>query len=116
MNTYEAQWRYNSSLGSFAEGDKVQLTEEAAAAFNRDSPGVLQLYVPEQPPAVKGRVETGSPQDRMMRPAAVQKREVEATPAAVKLAGEHGIDLAEVKGTGAGGKVVKSDIEALIEG
>lgn len=35
-----------------------------------------------------------------------------ATDAAVKLAAEHGIDLADVVGTGADGRITKGDVEA----
>jgi pyruvate/2-oxoglutarate dehydrogenase complex dihydrolipoamide acyltransferase (E2) component len=38
--------------------------------------------------------------------------EFDATPAAIKLAGELGIDLAFVLGTGAGGRIIKRDVEA----
>lgn len=40
---------------------------------------------------------------------------VDATPSAEALAVEHGIDLAEVEGTGKGGRVLKSDVAALVE-
>lgn len=38
----------------------------------------------------------------------------DASPQAVKLADEYGIDLSEVKGTGRDGKIIKKDIDALI--
>lgn len=41
--------------------------------------------------------------------------EIDATDAASELAQEHGIDLADVEGTGADGRILKSDIEALVE-
>lgn len=41
--------------------------------------------------------------------------EVDATDAARELAEEHGIDLAEVGGTGADGRIVIGDIRALID-
>ena len=40
--------------------------------------------------------------------------EVNATDSAIKLAEEHGIDIAEIQGSGVGGRVLKSDIEAVI--
>jgi pyruvate/2-oxoglutarate dehydrogenase complex dihydrolipoamide acyltransferase (E2) component len=43
------------------------------------------------------------------------RREVKATPAAVKLAGEHDIDLGAIEGTGADGGVTVSDVRALVE-
>ena len=116
MKEYQFQWRYFSSLGTGDEGDILQLTQEQADAFNRDSPGVLKPHVPDEPAkVVAGRAMTGPPADRMVVPGTVSNRTVEATDAAAKLAKENGIDLATVTGTGAGGKVIKSDVEALIE-
>jgi 2-oxoglutarate dehydrogenase E2 component (dihydrolipoamide succinyltransferase) len=42
--------------------------------------------------------------------------DVRATPLARKLAGEHGIDLGGVHGSGAGGRVREQDVQALIDG
>lgn len=41
---------------------------------------------------------------------------VEATPAAQAAAQDTGVDLTQVRGTGAGGKVVKADVEAAAPG
>lgn len=43
-----------------------------------------------------------------------EEPEVEATPAAEKLADEAGVDLTQVEGTGKDGKVTKPDVEAAI--
>lgn len=40
--------------------------------------------------------------------------EIDATPAAIKLAAQNGIDLTTVTGSGTDGRILKSDIEALI--
>jgi pyruvate dehydrogenase E2 component (dihydrolipoamide acetyltransferase) len=39
---------------------------------------------------------------------------INASPLAVRIAEEHGIDLASVVGSGAGGKITRADVEALI--
>ncbi|PJF27861.1 MAG: 2-oxo acid dehydrogenase subunit E2 [Phototrophicales bacterium] len=39
---------------------------------------------------------------------------VNASPLAIRIAEEHGIDLASVQGSGAGGKITRADVEALI--
>lgn len=44
------------------------------------------------------------------------RREVQALPIVRRLAREHGIDLAAVRGSGPGGRVVRADIEHLIGG
>lgn len=41
--------------------------------------------------------------------------EIEASDAAVKLAAEHGIDLATVTGTGANGNITKGDVQKLLD-
>ena len=43
----------------------------------------------------------------------VLAEEVEASPAAIKLAQEKGVDLATVDGTGSGGRIIKTDIVAV---
>jgi pyruvate/2-oxoglutarate dehydrogenase complex dihydrolipoamide acyltransferase (E2) component len=58
-----------------------------------------------------------APQHRMMTAEDAESRQLpepEASPAAVRLAAEHGLDLSEIEGTGKGGKVLKSDVEAKI--
>jgi pyruvate/2-oxoglutarate dehydrogenase complex dihydrolipoamide acyltransferase (E2) component len=44
------------------------------------------------------------------------KQEADATDAARKLAEKNGVDLADVEGTGSGGRVILSDVEAYLEG
>lgn len=43
------------------------------------------------------------------------KEELDATDTAVELAEEHGVDLTKVEGTGADGRILKSDVEAVIQ-
>lgn len=120
VKVYVAQWRYRSGLGNFSEGDVIECTEDEAAWFNRDSPGVL-VPKPESssnpPEGVEGRALQGPPQDRMFRKEDVEIRaaDPEVTPAAMKLAEKNDIDLAEVEGSGADGKIVVGDIKKLIE-
>ncbi len=49
-------------------------------------------------------------------PAAAGAERIHSSPLVRRLAKEHGIDLATVLGTGAGGRISKKDIEAVIEG
>ena len=41
---------------------------------------------------------------------------INATDSALELANEHGVDLTQVVGTGADGRVLKSDVQAAIDG
>ena len=47
-------------------------------------------------------------------PAAVPLSEVHASPLARRMAKEKGLNLAEVHGTGPGGRIIRKDIEATI--
>ena len=46
---------------------------------------------------------------------AVETSEPDASPAAIKLAGEHDIDLADVKGTGVNGNITQTDVKTAID-
>jgi pyruvate/2-oxoglutarate dehydrogenase complex dihydrolipoamide acyltransferase (E2) component len=106
------------------EGDEVLLYPEEADFFNRDSPGVLVAVTTaasesaDSPDTVEGRVQEGSPRDRMFRAENVAVREeatIDISPAALKLAEDNDVDLSQVKGTGADGKILVGDIRRLLE-
>ena len=68
-------------------------------------------------PAPSAGAEPGAPAE----PAAAAAAEpgdgdTKATPSARKLARQHQVDLASVRGTGDGGRVTRKDVEALVEG
>src|SRR5262249_11120703 len=80
----------------------------AAAAAPAPAPAPKPQIVP--PPA---------PQPTVAAPAASATKEgtrVHSSPLVRRMAKEHGIDLTTVPGTGAGGRVSKQDIEAVISG
>lgn len=62
---YRATRRYQSGLGSFSEGDVVDLVDDVAAHINRDSPGTLEPVYDALPPAE--RAFDAPPQDRMVK-------------------------------------------------
>lgn len=63
MAPYKVNHEYESSLGVLTEGTVVELTDEEAEAFNRDSPGVVS----KGKAAAKGKVRMvpEAPRDRM---------------------------------------------------
>ncbi len=79
----------------------------ADIAPNREAaaPGVAQQPPPPGPPAGRVTLEAPSP------PAPARAARIKASPLARRLAAEHGIDLAQVQGTGPGGRIEKRDIE-----
>ncbi len=86
----------------------------------RATPGPSPRAAPAGPPlpeaasasAGEGAVErTGAPRPAEAHPA---EERIKASPIARRMAGEQGIDLAQVTGTGPGGRIVERDIEAYV--
>jgi 2-oxoglutarate dehydrogenase E2 component (dihydrolipoamide succinyltransferase) len=86
----------------------------AAAAAPAPAPAkaVAPPPAPAPKPAPAGPVAAGSPTPP--RPAGAAR--IHSSPLVRRLAKEHGIDLSTVQGTGAGGRISKRDIEAVIAG
>jgi 2-oxoglutarate dehydrogenase E2 component (dihydrolipoamide succinyltransferase) len=86
----------------------------AAAAAPAPAPAkaVAPPPAPAPKPAPAGPVAAGSPTPP--RPAGAER--IHSSPLVRRLAKEHGIDLSTVQGTGAGGRISKRDIEAVIAG
>jgi len=58
----------------------------------------------------------GVPAPQRAAPEVAAGERVKASPVAKKLAEEHGIDLARIKGSGPGGRITREDVEAVIAG
>ena len=58
----------------------------------------------------------GAPVPQRAAPEVAAGERVKASPVAKKLAEEHGIDLARIKGSGPGGRITREDVEAVIAG
>jgi pyruvate dehydrogenase E2 component (dihydrolipoamide acetyltransferase) len=73
-----------------------------------------EVKKPFEPPSEKRAeervVEAASQQERPP-----ERREVKASPLAKRLAGERGLDLAEVQGTGPGGRITEKDVERHLQ-
>lgn len=73
---------------------------------------------PEHASAVAAETAAATPAPAQPSTSAAQKAAngvpVNASPLAIRIAEEHGIDLAAVSGSGVGGKVTRADVEALI--
>jgi pyruvate dehydrogenase E2 component (dihydrolipoamide acetyltransferase) len=70
------------------------------------------------PPAAAKPAAQAAPPPAVPRPAAAAGtgERIHSSPLVRRMAKEHGIDLSNVPGTGAGGRISKQDIEALIAG
>jgi pyruvate dehydrogenase E2 component (dihydrolipoamide acetyltransferase) len=70
---------------------------------------------PPAEPAGEASAEPPDPASARSRPAPPETGEVQVVPAARRLAGEHGIPLSEVPGSGPGGRITEADVRARIE-
>lgn len=50
MALYTVMQNYRSGIGSYAEGDQVELADELAEHINRDAPGTLEPVIDEPEP------------------------------------------------------------------
>lgn len=93
----QAGWRLatDGEIELYLETRVQRSGRPLARPWNPDPDGALAEFVPEV-------VET-------------EDDEPEATEAARELAREHDIDLSEVEGTGAEGRILKADVEAQVE-
>jgi pyruvate dehydrogenase E2 component (dihydrolipoamide acetyltransferase) len=87
----------------------------SAAAAPAAAPAPAKVAAPPAP-AVAVPAPPPAPRPAAPPPAAPQRtgERIHSSPLVRRMAAEHGIDLATVAGTGAGGRISKQDIEALI--
>jgi large subunit ribosomal protein L21 len=87
-------------------------TGRPSAGPSRPERGAAKKPVAKQPAARKAATPAKAPEPAAPPAEAVA---VEATDTARALAGEHGIDLSTIEGTGKEGRVLKSDVEKAIK-
>ncbi len=68
------------------------------------------VYEIDKKGIVEAAASAGAQTDTVPAPGAAMAHEVKASPAAKKLAREKGIDIAQVKGTGPGGRITEADV------
>jgi len=93
----------------------------AAAPAQIPAPAKAPVSAPAKAPAAAAPASTLAPQPAPAAPAVVPPApqdggRIHSSPLVRRLAKEHGIDLSTVPGTGAGGRISKQDIEAVIAG
>jgi 2-oxoglutarate dehydrogenase E2 component (dihydrolipoamide succinyltransferase)/2-oxoisovalerate dehydrogenase E2 component (dihydrolipoyl transacylase) len=118
-------------VGGMIEKDQSLLeveTEKVALEIPSPATGVLREIVIQEGETVPvgtllARIESAPPSEVINRVGGVVVRPMEPglegeerhSPAVRQLAKEHGIDLAQLQGTGAGGRVTKKDVQDFIE-
>lgn len=88
-----------------AQAAKPVAAKESAPTATPDKPAAPQASAPAAQPATASTPAASSTNGRII-----------ASPLAKSLAKEKGIDLAQVQGTGDGGRIVKRDIESFVPG
>lgn len=93
-----------------------------AAGEKVDAPAAAPTKAAEAPKAESAPASTPAPQTQPAAAPAAQTSApassgpVKASPLAKKVAKDHQVDLAQVHGTGPGGRVVRKDVEAAVSG
>jgi pyruvate dehydrogenase E2 component (dihydrolipoamide acetyltransferase) len=101
------------------EGEDASAIRDAAAAPKAALQGEPATPAPQAEPAAPApRAEPGAAAAPAPRPGGrpAQGERIFASPLARRMAEQAGIDLAAVKGSGPGGRIVKADIEAALAG
>ncbi len=87
----------------------------APAPAKAAAPPTPAAVAPPPPPAARPAPAPAAPAPAAPAPQRTGER-IHSSPLVRRMAAEHGIDLATVPGTGAGGRISKQDIEAVIAG
>src|SRR5690242_10886375 len=122
--------RWLIPVGGMIQKDQSLLeveTEKVALEIPSPATGVLSEIIIQEGETVPvgtllARIDSAPPSEVINRVGGVVVRPMEPTvegeehhsPAVRQLATEHGVDLSQVKGTGAGGRVTKKDVQDLI--
>jgi len=105
--TYEVEAPASGILRYAAAVEEVKAVGEAIAYIAEPGEAIpeLELVPPAPPPEV-----AAPPPPGIVAPSPIL-----ASPLARKLAKEHGVDLAEITGTGPGGRITEKDVLAFLE-
>ena len=109
---FVVQWNITEAGIHYFKGQEFKCNQEFADVMNRNSPGVFVEKTIER------RAVTSASQHRMVQNPAesreAEEPEVNATDSAIELAEKQNIKIQQVKGSGAEGRVLKKDVEALL--
>jgi len=95
------------------EGANVPV-DEAVGIITAPDEQLLEIPAGTEAPTTKIEEAAAVPESERERLARAEERFI-ASPAAKRLAREHGVDLAKVKGTGPEGRIVEEDVKRFLE-
>ena len=104
-----------SAVPAPARADAAPAKSNAPAATPAAKPAPAKEVAPQQSERPTPAPATGSP-TAPQKPAVSGGEKVRSSPLVRRIAREHDVDLTQVPGTGAGGRVSKHDILAAVEG
>ena len=93
-------------------------SDASSSAAASDKPSAPANAPASAPPAAKAEAKPAAPRETVQQKPAVSAsgEKVRSSPLVRRIAREHDVDLTQVPGSGAGGRVSKSDILAAVEG
>ena len=100
----------------------IEASDGAVSSAPAAAPAKPEAAKPAPPPAAKSAAPapaapaSAAPAPSAQQPAAATGEKVRSSPLVRKIAREHNIDVSQVPGTGAGGRVSKSDILSAVQG
>ncbi|MGG0774251.1 dihydrolipoamide acetyltransferase family protein [Bacillus rugosus] len=105
----------SSFTGTITElvGEEGQTLQVGEIICKIETEGANPAEQKKEQPEESSAAETPAAENRAE--AASQPNKKRYSPAVLRLAGEHGIDLDQVTGTGAGGRITRKDIQRIIE-
>jgi pyruvate dehydrogenase E2 component (dihydrolipoamide acetyltransferase) len=95
-------------------GEDENVSEESTAAPKAEAPQPAPAAKKEEAPKVAAPAAAPAPVAKAAppTPSREESARIKASPLARRIAGEKGIDLSSVQGSGPGGRIVKADLEA----
>ena len=100
------------TIATIGSGANIQsaATTKKGAQVAQTAPQVKEVALSQAAPVAQAATISSNGQTSSQNAAFVK-----ASPLARRIAEEHGVDLAQIKGTGPGGRIVRDDIEEFIE-
>ncbi|MDI3542534.1 MAG: hypothetical protein PWP57_137, partial [Candidatus Atribacteria bacterium] len=99
----------------YPEGATVPITEAVAYIGKEGEEIPKEEKKPEEKVETKEELKIEQEKKREEVSPSLEVERIRVSPLARRLAEEHGIDLSQIQGSGPGGRIVKEDVEKVIE-